>query len=284
LAAARRIGTLAAYSQLTPRSVQRVDAALAVADADVAAVQMGLGAQVGGAPVEPTLGMFVAKSSRTSGFGVGQVSGIDATVNVFYAADDASGAAYPVQFTRQILIDGISPSASFMRSGDSGSVIFEFSTMRAVALGFAAGQGGFGVASPLSAVMEQFFPGNDGEIDAPPPLPPAQQQRKRAEREASWSTFKPSSAVLNDIPAVLDVEHARRSHESLASNAVLADAQRNETLVAHFVGLDADRHPCLFVLVHDANIDNVRQQLPSAIDGVPLAVRYSEPIEASIKN
>lgn len=150
-------GTLAAFTQLTPNSWQVADAAVAQLVVAASAVQMGLGAVGSATPVAPTLGMVVVKSSATTSLAVGQVVGINGNVRVWYGTDDGvSNGAYPVLFRDQVICVGLAPSVEFSLGGDSGGVIFEASTMRAVSLNF-AGAPGISISSPMSVVLSELF-------------------------------------------------------------------------------------------------------------------------------
>lgn len=276
------IGNLHAFSELTPNSVQRVDVALASVDGGVESaaspVQMGLGAQQGGAAATPTLGMIVVKSSRTSGFRIGQISGIDVTINVLYGSDDGTDSNYMVRFENQLYLDGISPSSSFVVAGDSGSMIFEYGTMRAVGVVFAGGALGEGVVTPMSEVFDAFFPGNDGEVAGPP----VSSTTKRSALRHPSGAFVPKSRFINELPSATAVQHACAAKHGLA--AALDAMMLNNTVVAHYVSLrkDHSEQPCIVVLLNREHAaQHVDGQFPSQIDGVPLFTRYTDTIRAA---
>ena len=290
------IGTLSAYSQLTPASTQLVDAAIARVDGApvaVRAVQFGLGAQTSERPVDPELGMVVIKSSRTTGFTIGQISGIGLTVNVLYSADDEGGSSYLVRFTNQILVDGLSPSTTFTLGGDSGAVVFEYGTMRAVGVNFAGG-GGVGVVTPMQEVLDHF----GGLEMAEPP----ESKRRRNElhakkrKRAAYALhprdkFTPRSARMLGQMEAYDVDRARSAMNTLVAHGttapLLEQMMVNGSLAAYFIGAKPSTRvePCLFVMRTGSasELQTLRDNLPQAIDGIDVAVVHSEPIVAANK-
>jgi hypothetical protein len=296
LAASAHIGQLVAHTQLTPGSVQRVDAALATvfgASSASTAIQMGLGAQAGGAQATPALGMIVVKSSRTSGFTVGQVSGVDLTLNVLYGTDDASDSSYLVRFVNQLLIDGISPTSSFTRAGDSGSFVFEYGTMRAVGINFAGGSLGEGVVTPMHEVFSAFFPNDDGEMAEPASL---RRRRRLSDKHGGAphyprhpaNAFTPRSdgLHLSTMPSLKNVAQACRAKAALTREGGLIEhLMHNNTIVAHYVGIKRDEKgsSCIFVMINtrDAGRRDLLSLIPREVNDVQVIMRYADPIVAA---
>ncbi len=100
------------------------------------------------ASVEAKLGQSVQKYGRTTGHTVGQISGLNATIDVGYRSGTA-------RFTDQIVISG----AGFSAGGDSGSLIVTKGTLlgdrRPVGLLF-AGTATTTVANPIDLVLDRF--------------------------------------------------------------------------------------------------------------------------------
>ena len=88
--------------------------------------------------------MVVHKFGRTTGFTVGRVTSIETDVNVEYEMG-------VVTFTDQILIRGLD-AQPFSASGDSGSLILERSSNRAVGLLF-AGSSSHTIANHIDDVL-----------------------------------------------------------------------------------------------------------------------------------
>lgn len=130
--------------------LNQIDAAIALTSEE----QLGSATPEGGygAPrswtQEPELGLRVQKYGRTTGHTVGQVSGINATIDVNYRVGKA-------RFEGQIVISG----NGFSAGGDSGSLIVTkgllLADRRPVGLLF-AGTGTTTIANPIDLVLDRF--------------------------------------------------------------------------------------------------------------------------------
>src|SRR5262245_35755242 len=67
----------------------------------------------------PTVGLSVAKSGRTTGFTTGTIGSVSTSVNVQYQASCGQGKKFVVSYTNQVVIN----SSTFSAGGDSGSLI-----------------------------------------------------------------------------------------------------------------------------------------------------------------
>ena len=105
-------------------------------------------------PAEAKLGLKVQKYGRTTGYTHGQVSGINATIDVGYKNGKA-------RFEGQIVITG----NGFSAGGDSGSLIVTegllLADRRPVGLLF-AGTGTSPLANPIELVLDRFGVKIDG--------------------------------------------------------------------------------------------------------------------------
>jgi hypothetical protein len=123
-----------------------VDAAIAKVDAGVRAVpdilHIGRPTGTGSAAMD----MIVHKFGRTSTYTVGRVVSIDTDVNVGFSAGT-------LVFESQIIIQGIVANQPFSQSGDSGSLILERGTNRAVGLLF-AGSVTHTIANHIDTVLQ----------------------------------------------------------------------------------------------------------------------------------
>jgi hypothetical protein len=72
-----------------------------------------------GTIANPSVGLAVAKSGRTTGFTTGTVSSINTSVNVQYQKGCNSGKKFTVSYTNQVVVN----SSTFSAGGDSGSLI-----------------------------------------------------------------------------------------------------------------------------------------------------------------
>jgi hypothetical protein len=97
---------------------------------------------------EAELGMKVQKYGRTTGYTVGEITGLNATIDVGYAAGTA-------RFEDQVVISG----GGFSAGGDSGSLIVTKGVLlgdrRPVGLLF-AGTATTTLANPIDLVLDRF--------------------------------------------------------------------------------------------------------------------------------
>lgn len=123
-----------------PSAVNQVDAAVGrpVADADVLDEILDIGEVSGTA--EPELGMSVRKSGRTTAFTTGQITVLEATVDVDY------GEGRSARFEGQIVTGPMS------QGGDSGSLLVAGESLQAVGLLF-AGSNLTTIHNPIAAVL-----------------------------------------------------------------------------------------------------------------------------------
>jgi hypothetical protein len=97
--------------------------------------------------VAPSLGMTVKKSGRTTGLTNGNITAVNATIDVSY------GSGKTARFTNQIVVG----SSGFIAAGDSGSLMVEdvATNPRAVGLLF-AGSNTTAIANPIGDVLTSF--------------------------------------------------------------------------------------------------------------------------------
>jgi hypothetical protein len=152
---ADRVAVLERFVEFQSNAINEVDCALALIDDGVELLGEidGLGIPSGVASAEEV--GEVAKAGRTTGYTRGTITAIEVDRVV---VDFSTGA---LRFDNQIEISGLDEQP-FSKGGDSGSLILEPSTMRAVGLLFAGsdqgGPQGIGVtyANPLSAVFDNL--------------------------------------------------------------------------------------------------------------------------------
>jgi hypothetical protein len=101
--------------------------------------------------VAAAIDLAVKKSGRTTGLTRSRISGLNATVRVSYTNECHGGTRYKT-FTGQIVIDN--PSMSFMRTGDSGSLLVQDVTTNPSAVGLLyAGNKTAAFANPINEVL-----------------------------------------------------------------------------------------------------------------------------------
>jgi hypothetical protein len=102
--------------------------------------------------VNPTVGLGVAKSGRTTGFTTGTISSINTSVNVQYQQGCGQGKKFTVSYTNQIVIN----SSTFSAGGDSGSLIVtNNASHNPVGLLF-AGSSSTTIANPIGEVLTKL--------------------------------------------------------------------------------------------------------------------------------
>ena len=105
------------------------------------------------ATTDASLGQRVQKYGRTTKLTKGQVTGINATVNVGYSAGTA-------RFVNQIIVQGTKP---FIKAGDSGSLLVTDPGKNPVGLLFAGTSNGIAIANPIGPVLSRFGVTVDGQ-------------------------------------------------------------------------------------------------------------------------
>lgn len=127
--------------QYNPQAVNLVDAAVARPDVDTDVLDriLEIGLISGVAPA--FLGMRVRKSGRTTGYTTGEITVVDATVNVSY------GTGRVATFDNQLV------SGPMSQGGDSGSLIVAADSPSAVGLLF-AGSNQSTIFNPIQAVLD----------------------------------------------------------------------------------------------------------------------------------
>jgi hypothetical protein len=140
-----QIAALTRFVTLQAHGANTVDCAVAKATTQniVSKEVLYIGAPQGTAPA--TIDMTVHKFGRTTGYTVGQVTSIDTDVTVQYDIGK-------ITFTGQIIIVG-GAGQPFSNAGDSGSLILQRGTNKAVALLF-AGSNTHTIANHIDQVLK----------------------------------------------------------------------------------------------------------------------------------
>ena len=102
--------------------------------------------------VNPSVGLGVAKSGRTTGFTTGTIASINTSVSVQYTASCGGGKKFVVSYTNQVVIN----STTFSAGGDSGSLIVtNNASHNPVALLF-AGSSSTTIGNPVGEVLTKL--------------------------------------------------------------------------------------------------------------------------------
>jgi hypothetical protein len=162
-----QVATIVADFTTAPTLGSNVDCAVAAVRAgqmDATGFIEGLNG-TGGIPsttiVNPSVGMAVQKSGRTTGHTTGTIGSINTSVSVQYQLQCGKGRKYTVSYTNQVVIN----SSSFSAGGDSGSLILtnNGSCAHPVALLF-AGSSSTTIGNPIGEVLMKLsaLPGLSG--------------------------------------------------------------------------------------------------------------------------
>lgn len=100
----------------------------------------------------PSVGLSVAKSGRTTGFTTGTISSINTSVNVQYQRGCGGGKKFTVSYTNQIVIN----SSSFSAGGDSGSLIVTNNASHNPVGLLYAGSSSTTIANPIGEVLTKL--------------------------------------------------------------------------------------------------------------------------------
>jgi len=142
-----KVAELTRFITISTTQMNHVDAAIAriLVKADASAVLLpNVGKLKSASPIAATKNMRVEKVGRTTGFTLGEVFDIHATVRVGYSMGTAT-------FDEQVLVRGRN-GGSFSAAGDSGSLIVDSASRRATALLF-AGSDSFTIGNKMNVVL-----------------------------------------------------------------------------------------------------------------------------------
>jgi len=223
-----------------------VDAALAYTTPSYASTEiLGLG-QPNPVVGQPTVGMAVTKSGRTSGVTTGSVTAVNSTVNVNYGT--GCGVA---RFIKQAIT-----TASLGTSGDSGSVVLEQGTNTPVGLYF-AGSALTGVMNPILEVYRALGVFVDSTA-APVAISEAD-----IVRQAQALPKDPRVEAIKPI-------QARNESRILAIPGVTGIG----------IGLGADGKTMGLVVFGEKVTNTLRAAVPATVEGVPVRLVESGLFEA----
>ena len=212
--------------------------------------------------VNPSVGLGVAKSGRTTGFTTGTIASINTSVSVQYTKECGGGKKFVVSYTNQVVIN----STTFSAGGDSGSLIVtNNASHNPVALLF-AGSSSTTIGNPVGEVLTKLgialgrsFSFNLGGGAAPTTLGGEIGGGGR-------QPFTPGLAGLMQLPqqaadralAVLEVHRASLMFTPGVMGAGIGASDRadNEAAIVLYVNRNSANRP----------------NLPDSIDGVPVTV------------
>jgi hypothetical protein len=214
--------------------------------------------------VDPSLGMAVKKSGRTTGLTNGNITAIHATIDVSY------GSGKTARFINQIVVG----SGDFIAGGDSGSLMVEdvVTNPRAVGLLF-AGSSTTAIANPIDGVLKSFGVSMVGSGPSASLMGKILAWAKKllsvAESQAANAQL-PSQASQAAVDAVRRVKE-RHEGRLLAIPGVIG--------VGVGVSEKAIRQAAIEVYVIQAT-ELVRQALPRSLDGAEVKIVETGEIQA----
>lgn len=138
------------FEPLTNGTPKAMDAAIArLLDASAVRKDILVIGDVQPPPMQATLNQHVLKHGRTTGYTEGEIVDIAADIRVSFGH-------HRIEFENQLAIDG--RGRPFADLGDSGSLVVDASSLRAVGLlfGVALGTGGTGFANPIVPILDRF--------------------------------------------------------------------------------------------------------------------------------
>jgi hypothetical protein len=244
-------------------------------DAAIAQLRPGTMSSTGniediGAPstttIDPSVGLSVIKSGRTTGFTTGTISSINTSVSVRYPKSCGGGGGTLFTFTNQVVIN----STTFSAGGDSGSLILSNSGHNPVALLF-AGSSSSTIGNPIKAVMSALtttlgrplsFVGTGGFVPS--------------------STFSANSALQPFTPGRSQVELPEQA--VLHATQVLEqhrDRLMNTPLVLGVgVGRSDENDTDAAIIIYVDKTTGARPFLPQSLGGVKVRVELTDPFVA----
>ena len=102
--------------------------------------------------VNPSVGLGVAKSGRTTGFTTGTIASINTSVNVQYQKECGHGQKFVVSYTNQVVISG----STFSAGGDSGSLIVTNNNAHNPVALLYAGSSTVTIGNPIGEVLTKL--------------------------------------------------------------------------------------------------------------------------------
>ena len=213
--------------------------------------------------VNPSVGLSVAKSGRTTGFTTGTVSSVNTSVSVQYQKGCNSGKKFTVSYTNQVVIN----SSTFSAGGDSGSLIVTNNASHNPVALLYAGSSTTTIGNPINEVLQKlgstlgrtFSFGAGGGGGAAPTT-------KGASREGRQPFIPGLEGLMPQLPqqaverasAVLEVHRANLMFQPAVLGVGVGASGRTdgEAAIVVYVDKDAGNRPFF----------------PDYIEGIPVTV------------
>lgn len=212
------------------------------------------------ATVNPSVGLSVAKSGRTTGFTTGSISSVNTSVSVQYQKGCNSGKKFTVSYTNQVVIN----SSTFSAGGDSGSLIVTNNTSHNPVALLYAGSSTTTIGNPIGEVLTKLGNtlGRSFTFVGSGPAAPITQTTQGVGRQP----FTPGLGGLMQLPqqavdrasAVLENHRANLMFQPAVMGVGVGASGRadGEAAIVIYVNKDAGNRPIL----------------PDSIEGIPVNV------------
>ena len=216
----------------------------------------GLGGPPSSTTANPSVGLAVAKSGRTTGHTTGTIGSINTSVNVQYQIKCGQGRTYILSYTNQVVIN----STTFSTGGDSGSLITtNDGCYHPVALLF-AGSSNTTIANPIGEVLTKL----SGALGA---------TLSFVGTNCAASPFQQAGAQSFQLPQQA-LDRASRVSEQDRHDLM----GRPGVLGVGLGALEDNSGPAIVVYVDETS--SSAPQLPAQIDNVPVRVVMTDPFIA----
>jgi hypothetical protein len=215
--------------------------------------------------VNPSVGLAVAKSGRTTGFTTGTISSINTSVNVGYQQGCGKGKKFTVSYTGQIVIS----SSTFSAGGDSGSLIVtNNASHNPVGLLF-AGSSTTTIANPIGQVLTRlgtalgrtfsFGGGGGGGASATP-----------QENQIGGGGRRPFIPGLQELMPQLPEQAAERASAILENHR--ANLMFQPGVMGVGVGASGRTDGEASIVIYVNKDAGQKPFLPDSIEGIPVTV------------
>ena len=212
--------------------------------------------------VNPSVGLNVAKSGRTTGFTTGSISSINTSVNVQYQRGCGGGKKFTVSYTNQVVIN----SSTFSAGGDSGSLIVTNNASHNPVALLYAGSSSTTIGNPINEVLTKLssalgrtFRFGSGGGGGASPTPKGHQADERQPFIPGLEALMPQlpQQAADRALAVLEVHRANLMFQPGVMGAGIGAGRTDiEAAIVIYVNKNAEQKPFL----------------PDNIEGIPVTV------------
>jgi hypothetical protein len=225
--------------------------------------------------VNPSVGLSVAKSGRTTGFTTGSISSINTSVNVQYQRGCGGGKKFTIGYSNQVVIN----SSTFSAGGDSGSLIVTNNASHNPVALLYAGSSSSTIGNPIGEVLTKLSAvlgrsvsfgggGGGGGGGGASPTPKGHQVGERQPFIPGLEGLMPilPQQASDRATAVLDVHRANLMFQPGVIGAGVGASGRadGEAAIVIYVNKDAGTRPVL----------------PTDIEGIAVMVILTDPFIA----